>query len=90
MYRAKNASTCAFYVVLAVQSFPTLCDPAGSFVHGILQTSILEWVAIPFFRGSSQLRNRTQISFIVGRFFTVRATREARALSVCLLDKDKT
>ena len=90
MYRAKNASTCALYVVLIVQSFTTLCDPAGSIVHGILQASVLEWVAIPFSRGSSQLRNRTQISFIVGRFFTVRATREARALSICLFYLIKT
>ena len=38
---------------------------------------ILEWVAIPFFRGSSQLGNWTWVSHIAGRFFTVRADREA-------------
>ena len=32
------------------------CSRPGSFVHGIIQTRILEWVAIPFSRGSSQLR----------------------------------
>ena len=38
-------------------------------VHGILQTRILEWVAIPFFRGSSQLRDWTQVSCTAGKFF---------------------
>ena len=32
----------------------TLCDPTDYTVHGILQARILEWVAFPFFRGSSQ------------------------------------
>ena len=58
------------------QSYPTLCDPTdrsppGSSVHWILQARILEWVAIPFSRGSSQLRNETQMSCIAGRFFTI-------------------
>ena len=49
------------------QSCPTLCDPMdcslpGSFVHGILQAKMLEWVAIPFSRGSSQPRDQTQVS----------------------------
>ena len=39
-------------------------------VHGILQARILEWVAIPFSRGSSQPRDRTQVSRIAGGFFT--------------------
>ena len=65
------------------QSRPTLCDPMdcslpGSSVHGILQARILEWVAFPFSRGSSQPRDQTQVSHIVGRFFTVWATREAQ------------
>ena len=46
-------------------------------VHGILQARILEWVAIPFSRGSSQPRDRTHTSHIAGRFFTSWATREA-------------
>ena len=45
-------------------------------VYGILQGRTLEWVAIPFSRGSSQLRGLTQFSHIAGRFFTSRATRE--------------
>ena len=47
-------------------------------VHGILQARILEWVAFPFSRGSSQPRDRTQVSSIAGRFFTSWATREAQ------------
>ena len=39
-------------------------------VHGILHVRILEWVAFPFSRGSSQPRNRTQLSHIAGRFIT--------------------
>ena len=39
-------------------------------VHGILQSGILEWVAIPFSRGSSQPRDQTQVSRIAGRLFT--------------------
>ena len=58
------------------QSCPTLCEPmdcspAGSSVHGILQTRILEWVAIPFSRGSSWPRDRIPVSCIAGRFFTI-------------------
>ena len=49
----------------------------GSSVHGILQAIILEWVAVPFCRGSSQPRDRTQVSYIAGKFFTIWATREA-------------
>ena len=44
-------------------------------VHGILQARILEWVAFPFSRGSSQPRDRTQVSHIAGGFFTSWATR---------------
>ena len=65
--------------VLISQSCPTLCDPMdcglpGFSVHGILQARILEWVAIPFSRGTSQPRDRTVVSCIAGRFFTYRAT----------------
>ena len=43
---------------------------SDSIVHGILQARILEWVAFHFSRGSSQPRDRTQVSHIAGRFFT--------------------
>ena len=62
--------------VLVTQSCPTLCDPMdcsspGSFVCGILQARILEWVAISFSRGSSEPRDQTQVSCIVGEFLTI-------------------
>jgi len=47
-------------------------------VHGILQARILEWVAFPFSRESSQPKNWTPGSHIAGRFFTSYATREAQ------------
>ena len=52
-----------------LQSCPTLCDPTdcslpGPSVHGILQARILEWVAMSISRGSSQPRDRTQVSYI--------------------------
>ena len=58
------------------QSCPTLCDPMdcsppGSSVHGIPQARILEWVAISLFRGFSRPRDRTRVSGIAGRRFTV-------------------
>ena len=64
------------------QSCLTLCDPVdcslpGSSVHGILQARILEWVAISFSRESSQPRDWTQVSHIVGRRLNLWATREA-------------
>ena len=63
--------------VKVAQSCPTLCNPMDCTVRRILQARILEWVAFPFSRGSSQPRNRTQVSCIAGGFFTSWATREA-------------
>ena len=65
------------------QSCPTLwdpmdCSPPGFSVHGIFQARVLEWVAISFSTGSSQPRDRTWVSCIAGRHFTLWATREAR------------
>ena len=65
------------------QSYPTLCDPIdcslpASFVCGIFQARVLEWVAISFSRRSSQPRDWTWVSCIAGRRFTIWATREAR------------
>ena len=59
-----------------VQSWTTLCGPMDYTVHGTLQARILEWFAFPFFIGSSQPRDRTQVPGIGGRFFTSWATRE--------------
>ena len=60
--------------VLVAQSWlilhnPMNCSLSGSSIHGILQARILESVAIPFFRASSQPRDRTWVSCIVGRRF---------------------
>ena len=51
-----------------------LCNPMDYTVHGILQARILEWVAFSFSKGSSQPRDRTQVSCIAGGFFTSWAT----------------
>ena len=56
------------------------CSLLCSSVYGILQARILEWVAIPFFRGSSQARDRSLVSWIAGRFFTIWATGETLQL----------
>ena len=61
----EEALSCA----VLTQLCPTLCDPMDYRVHGILQARILEWVAFPFSRGSSQLRDRILISCISGGFF---------------------
>ena len=68
--------------LLVAQLCTTLCDPTdcslpGSYTHAILQARILEWVAIPFSRGSSQPTDRTWVSCIAARFFTFWAAREA-------------
>ena len=51
------------------QSCPALCDPMDCAVQRILQARILEWVVIPFSRGSSQPRDLTELSRIAGGFF---------------------
>ena len=66
------------------QPCPTLSDPIdcslpGSSVRGILQARILEWVAIPFSRGSSLPRDRTWVSCVAGRVFTNRKVAAAAA-----------
>ena len=53
------------------------CSLPGPSVHGIFQARVLEWVTIPFSRGSSWPRDLTWVSHIAGRHFTVWATREA-------------
>ena len=66
--------------VLVAQSCLTpvdYCSPPGSSVRGVSQTSLLEWVAISFSRGSSWPRDWPWISCTACRFFTIWATREA-------------
>ena len=70
-----RADLISVWVCVRARSYVlTLCDPMdcsspGSFVHGILQARILEWVAIAFSRGSSQPRGRTRVSCVscIGR-----------------------
>ena len=68
--------------VYVTKSCLTICNPIdcsspGFSVHGILQARILEWLSIAFSRRSSWPRDRTQVSCIAGRIFTLWATREA-------------
>ena len=68
-------------VTKSFQSCPTLCDPIDgspprSPIPGILQARTPEWVAFPFSRGSSQPRDRTQVSCTAGRFCSGRCTRD--------------
>ena len=74
--------------VEVAQSCLTLCNPVDYTVHGILQARILEWVAFPFSGGSSQPRDRTQVSRIAGRFFTSWATGEACINTINYCEKD--
>ena len=59
---------------------PMICSPPGSSVHGIFQGRILKWITIPFSRGFSRPRDRTQVSRLGGRRFNLWATREAHFL----------
>ena len=81
-----DSSTCScihlkLFRVCESLSCVWLCDPMdcslpGSSVHGVLQARILEWVAIPFSRGSFWPGDWTWVSCIVGRFFTIWTTKE--------------
>ena len=78
----QSRTALALSEVKVTQSCPTFCDPMdcslpGSSVHEILQARILEWVAVPFSRGSSKPRDWTQVSCTAGGFFTVWTTRKA-------------
>ena len=57
-------------VKMKVSVVPNSLGPHGLYSHGILQIRILEWVAVPFSRGSSHPRDRTQVSCTAGVFFT--------------------
>ena len=56
--------------VKVAQSCLTLCNPIDYTVDGILKARILQWIAFPFSRGSSQPKDQTEVSHIAGRFFT--------------------
>ena len=61
---------------------PINCSPPDSSVRGIFQSRILKWVAISFSRGFFWPRDRTPVSCIAGRFFTIWATREKRLVKL--------
>ena len=60
------------------------CSLPGSSVHGIFQARVLEWGAISFSRGSSWPRDQTWVSHIIGRHFTIWATREG-TFCICII-----
>ena len=60
------------------------CALPGFSGHGILQARILVWAAISFSKGSSQLRDWTQVTCTAGRFFIIWATKEATRVCVCV------
>ena len=80
-----NTHTYEYMCAKSLQLCPTLCSPMdcslpSSSVHAILQTRILEWVAMPFSRGSSQLRIEPMSLMspvLAGGFFTTSANWEA-------------
>ena len=79
--------------MLVTQLCPALFNPMdgslpGSSVHGIFQARIREWIAIPFSRVSSRLRDWTLVSCIAGKFFTNWTTREAQTTNYNLTLKD--
>ena len=81
-YTHTHTHTHTLFLTNESESRPVMSDslrPHGLLtVQGILQARILEWVAFPFSRGSSQPRDQTQVSHIAGGFFTSWATGEAQ------------
>ena len=76
--------------VLVAQLCPIPCDPVdcsppSSSVHGIFQASISDWIAIPFFRESSCLRDWTWVSCIAGRFLTTEPPGKPNYKYICIL-----
>ena len=76
--------------VNVAQACPPLCDPVGSTVHGTLQARMLEWVAVPFSRGSPQPSGQTQASHTAGRFFTGWVTGKSPVKSALIPNHPKT
>ena len=92
---ALSCRVCVCVCVLVTELYLTLCDPMdcsppGSSIHGTLQVRILEWVAIPFSRGSSWPRDQTLVSCIAGRCFTTWTTREAPIIISCMAPHSST
>ena len=84
----KDSGMCVCVCVCVCVSRSFVSDSAMSWtvdssVHGILQARILEWVTIPFSKGSYQSKDQIEVPCITGRFFTVGATREASFAFTC-------
>ena len=73
--------------MLVTQSCLTLCNPWTVACQAFLQARILEWVAIPFSRGSSKSKGGTRVSCIAGRLFTIWGTREAPMIALVYANK---
>ena len=72
MVSAKEAKKVKVKFLSCVQLCnPIDCSPSGSSIRGIFQARILKWIDISFSRGSSRPRDRTQVSHIAGRLFTI-------------------
>ena len=86
-FQYNSVTSVLFYIESESESqlCPTLWDPMDYTFHGILKVRILECVAFPFSRGSSQPRDQTQASHIAGGFFTSWGTREAQEYGVSSL-----
>ena len=69
---------CSVTSVMSNSCDPMDCSPPGSSVHGILQAGILERVAMPSSRRSSQPRDRTHVSCVAGGFFTTESLGKPR------------
>ena len=65
-----SKSVCVFSCVRFCNPMDWMGSSPGSSIHGILQVRMLEWVAMPSSRGSSQTRDQTHVSCIAARFFT--------------------
>ena len=65
------SNVCVFSQLCLTHYEPTDCSPQAPRSMGILEARILEWVAMSSSRGSSQPRDRTQVSHIAGRFVTI-------------------
>ena len=78
IYQFSESILAKLCACVCAQSRPPLHNPMDDTVRGILQARILEWVAFPFSRGSSQPRDQIQVFRIAGEFFTSGAIREAQ------------
>ena len=89
VWREHNEGTAGWIIMLPVKGSSKCMIPVHTShphpFHGILQARILEWVAMPFSRGSSWPRDRTWVSHIVGSFITIWASGEALTFSSLLL-----